>query len=272
MRSFPGLCLRISRRGMSGPGRPLNSIPVLILLPPSETKAPGGDGPALDLDSLIFPSLNPVRSQVLDVLATLSLDLPAARKALGVAASKDAEITGNLTLRSAGTVTAIQRYTGVLYEALDIRSMTKIQRTRAQSQIAIGSALFGVVGALDRIPAYRLSAGSRLPDLPGLASLFRGSLEPALAAVEGCVVDLRSGSYAAFAPVAGAVTVQVLTEHGDGSRTIVSHHNKSTKGHLARVLATSRAEMSDARDIRRVAQRAGLRVEQPSAYRLDVIV
>ncbi|RIJ70217.1 peroxide stress protein YaaA [Nakamurella silvestris] len=245
---------------------------MLILLPPSETKAPGGDGPALDLDSLLFPSLNSVRATVLDALTALSADLPAARKALGVAASKDPEITGNLHLRTAGTAPAVDRYTGVLYEALDIRSMTKIQRARATGRIAIGSALFGVVSAEDRIPAYRLSAGSRLPGLVGLASLFRTDLEPALAAVEGCVVDLRSGSYAAFAPLAGAVTVRVLTEHPDGSRTIVSHHNKSTKGHLARVLATSRAEMADARDVRRVAVRAGLRVEQPGAHQLDVIV
>ena len=245
---------------------------MLILLPPSETKAVGGNRPPLDLDSLAFPSLNPLRGTLIDALAALSGDLPAARKALGVAASKDSEIAGNLMLRTVSTAPALQRYTGVLYEALDVPSMTKIQRARAGANIAIGSALFGVVGAEDHIPPYRLSAGSRLPGLPGLSTLFRPHLEPVLAEVADVVIDLRSGAYAAFAPVAGAVQVRVMTEHPDGSRTIVSHHNKSTKGHFARILATSRAEVSDIRAVRRVAQRAGLRVEQPSALQLEIIV
>ena len=57
-----------------------------------------------------------------------------------------------------------------------------------------------------------------------------------LAALDGLVVDLRSGSYAALAPVPGAVTVQVLSERPDGTRTVVSHFNKAHKGRLARLL------------------------------------
>ncbi|CAM5388734.1 hypothetical protein CVAR21S_01812 [Corynebacterium variabile] len=44
---------------------------MLILLPPSESKADGGTGAALDLDTLSFPTLTPVRSEILDDLSSL---------------------------------------------------------------------------------------------------------------------------------------------------------------------------------------------------------
>ena len=38
---------------------------VLVLLPPSETKAPGGDGAPLDLAALIAPELTAVRTELI---------------------------------------------------------------------------------------------------------------------------------------------------------------------------------------------------------------
>ena len=102
-------------------------------------------------------------------------------------------------------------------------SLTRAQRARADRRLAVGSALFGLVAAGDRIPAYRLSAGSALPGLPTLRALWKPALSPVLAAVDELVVDLRSGSYAALAPVPGAVTVDVLSERPDGTRAVVGH-------------------------------------------------
>ena len=145
-------------------------------------------------------------------------------------------------VRTSPTLPAIERYTGVLYDALDVRTLTRAQRGRAGRRLAVGSALFGVVRADDPIPAYRLSAGSSLPGLPSLRALWRPVLAPALAADGGLVVDLRSGAYADLAPVPGAVTVQVLSRQPDGSRVVVSHFNKAHKGRLARLLATTTGE------------------------------
>jgi cytoplasmic iron level regulating protein YaaA (DUF328/UPF0246 family) len=95
-----------------------------------------------------------------------------------------------------------------------------------------------------------------------------------LAAIGGgeLVVDLRSGSYAALGRLPGAVRVQVLAEHPDGRRTVVSHFNKAHNGRLARILAGTRAEPADAAAVATLARRAGMRVERPSPEVLTVVV
>ncbi len=51
----------------------------------------------------------------------------------------------------------------------------------------------------------------------------------------------------------------------------MSHFNKAHKGRLARVLAGSRAEPSDAAGVAAIARRAGMRVER-SGRSLEIIV
>jgi uncharacterized protein len=245
---------------------------VLVLLPPSETKATGGDGAPLDLGRLAAPALTAVRTELVEALVKLSADPPAARAALDLSPAQDDELARNAALWTAPTRPALERYTGVLYDALDVRSMTKAQRARAGRRLAVGSALFGVLGGEDQIPAYRLSAGSALPGLPTLRALWKPVLSPVLAAVDELVVDLRSGSYAALAPVPGAVTVQVLSERPDGSRGVVSHFNKAHKGRLARVLATTTAEPADVVRLRALLHRGGWRVEHDGGTALTLLV
>jgi cytoplasmic iron level regulating protein YaaA (DUF328/UPF0246 family) len=246
---------------------------VLVLLPPSETKAPGGDGAPLDLPALTAADrLNGVRTELVEALVKLADDVPACRAALGLSPAQDAEIARNAALWTAPTLPALLRYTGVLYDALDVRTLTRAQRARAGRRLAVGSALFGLLAADDPVPAYRLSAGSTLSGLPSLRSLWRPALSPVLAAADGLIVDLRSGSYAALAPVAGAVTVQVLSERPDGTRTVVSHFNKAHKGRLARLLATTTAEPDDPARLVTVLRRAGWRVERDGGSALTLVV
>lgn len=245
----------------------------MVLLPPSETKRAGGDGDPLDLDTLSSPALTEVRRELVDELVALAADRDASRKALGISAKQDVEIERNATLRTAPTLPAIHRYTGVLYDALDAQSLHGATATRAMSRLAVGSALFGLVRADDPIPAYRLSATSKLPGRPGLATRWRPVLEPVLknVAADELVVDLRSGSYAALGRLPEAVTVTVVAEHDDGRRATVSHFNKAHKGRLARILATSRAEPTDAAGVAAIARRAGMRVERDD-HQLTVVV
>jgi cytoplasmic iron level regulating protein YaaA (DUF328/UPF0246 family) len=246
---------------------------MLVLLPPSETKIDGGDGPPLRLEALSHPALDAVRKMLVDELVELAADPAGSRTALGLSPAQDAEIARNAALRTSPTMPALHRYTGVLYDALDVRSLRGAAAARAAARLAVGSALFGLLRASDPVPAYRLSAGSALPGGGTLAARWKPALEPELAAVaeQELVVDLRSGSYAALGRVPGAVSVNVLAERPDGTRSVVSHFNKAHKGRLARVLAGSRAEPSDAAGDRRNARRAGMRVERRDRS-LEIIV
>jgi uncharacterized protein len=253
--------------------RPLDyAAAVLVLLPPSETKAPGGDGPPLSLDALSFRPLDATRKRLVDELVELAADPVAARVALGLSERQDA--SPNLGLWTSPTMPALHRYTGVLYDALDAPSLRGAAAARAMARLAVGSALFGLVMATDPIPLYRLSAGSSLPGAGTLAARWRPELEPLLDSLtdaHGLIVDLRSGSYAALGRATGTVTVRVLTEHPDGSRTVVSHFNKAHKGRLARLLCTTRAEPDDVNALLRVLRRAGLRVERATPLVLDLV-
>ncbi len=244
-----------------------------MLLPPSETKRTGGDGPPLRLETLSSPQLTGLRAELVDELVELAADPEVSRSALGLSASQDAEIERNAALRTAATTPAIQRYTGVLYDALDVDSLRGAAAARAGARLAVGSALFGMLRATDPIPAYRLSASAKLPGKPGLAKRWRPVLEPVLAEIASAelIVDLRSGSYAALAGIPGSVRVDVVAEHPDGRRISVSHFNKAHKGRLARALASTRAEPDDAAAVAAIARRAGMRVERDDR-RLTIVV
>jgi cytoplasmic iron level regulating protein YaaA (DUF328/UPF0246 family) len=246
---------------------------VLVLLPPSETKREGGDGPPLRLDALSHPALDAVRKALVEELVELAADARACRAALGLSPAQDGEIARNAALWTSPTLPALHRYTGVLYDALDVGSLRGAAAGRARARLAVGSALFGLLRADDPVPAYRLSAGSTLPAGGTLAARWKPVLEPELAALAATdlVVDLRSGSYAALGRVPGAVTVNVLAERADGTRSVVSHFNKAHKGRLARVLAGTRAEPTDAAGVATIARRAGMRVER-TGNALEIVI
>jgi cytoplasmic iron level regulating protein YaaA (DUF328/UPF0246 family) len=227
----------------------------------------------VDLDALWLPGLADARRKLLDALTGLAADVEATAGALGVSAARAVALAQvNAAVWSSPTLPALARYTGVLYDALDVASFTKAQRAKAETRLAVGSALFGVVRAGDQIPAYRLSAGSKLPGFGTLAAHWRPMLEPALRDHRsGLVVDLRSGGYRQLGKVAGAVSATVVTERPDGSRSVVSHDNKHHKGLLARALAIAGAEPADLAGVAAVARKAGLRVETPSATELVVV-
>ena len=243
---------------------------VLVLLPPSETKAIGGAGVPLDLDLLSCPELNPVRGKLVDAVVDLASDVPASLATLGLSERQAVEVERNAELRRSPTMPALTRYTGVLYDALDVPGLKKGERDRAYRRLAVASALFGLVRGGDPIPAYRLSGGSVLPSIGSLGALWRPALEPVLAEVDDFVVDLRSGAYATLARIPDAVVVRVVSEDGTGVRKAVSHFNKAHKGLLARALAVSRAEPKNMTGLIKVAATAGLRVERTGTHTADL--
>lgn len=217
---------------------------MLILLPPSEGKTPAPAGDAVDWTTLSFPGLNTYRAQVLEGLGTVSAHEDALAL-LGVGASLRADVERNTKLHAEPAAPAHQVYSGVLYDALDYNSLTPTQRRKADGCVLVVSALWGAIRFSDRVPAYRLSMGTALPDVGRLASFWKPQLTAALAAAtEGeLLVDCRSSTYtAAWAPPpAQTVAVNVFTEVL-GVRKVVSHFAKHTRGEFARHLLTRRGK------------------------------
>lgn len=215
--------------------------PMLILLPPSEGKSTPRRGKPLDLDRLDFAALAGARRTVLEALVELCrTDPAAAAAALGLGPTQAEHVAANTLLHTAPTARADRIYTGVLYDALGLTTLEGPAKTRATRWLAIMSSAFGVVRPNDAIPAYRLSGDTKLPGLGIVSTYWKDHLDAVLAPATGTglVVDLRSGMYTGFwrpGNAAKVATVRVLHEH-NGTRKVVSHFNKATKGRIVRDL------------------------------------
>jgi cytoplasmic iron level regulating protein YaaA (DUF328/UPF0246 family) len=212
----------------------------LILLPPSEGKALGGtDAPwsagamAIDLDDQ--------RRGVIAALATaMRGGEPARAKLLGVTGpTLAAATTADRRVTRSPTLPAIERYTGVLYDALDHETLTAAQRTRLHAGVVIVSGLWGAVMPADPVPAYRLKMSAALPKLGKLAPFWREPLTEALTGLARgrAIWNLLPKEHdAAWAPDREQFVVRFLDRRADGSLAPVSHDNKSLKGALVRFL------------------------------------
>ncbi|MFD7709607.1 peroxide stress protein YaaA [Streptomyces sp. NPDC059785] len=262
---------------------------MLVLLPPSEGKAPSGRGAALDLDSLPLPALRDARRAAVEELVALCAgDEEKARDVLGLSEGLRGEVAKNAELLTAGTRPAGEIYTGVLYDALDLASLDAAAKRRAGRSLLVFSGLWGVVRVTDRIPSYRCSMGVKLPGLGALGAYWRTPMAAAMpeAAGTGLVLDLRSSAYtAAWKPkgevAARTATVRVLHSQlvdGVEKRSVVSHFNKATKGRIVRSLLTSGAAPEDPAELVEALRELGYVVEAAApekagrTWNLDVVV
>ena len=248
---------------------------MLILLPPSETKRQGGAGTFAPERLRHHDALGEARASVRTALEQLSEDPVAAAKALKLGVKNGAEREHNLVLRDSGVLPAIERYTGVLYDALDAESLDASARAWIDAHVAVQSALFGLIGAGEEIPAYRLSAGSRLPQLGAPLKRVWGRAHAVLPWEDaGLVLDLRSKDYAVLAPVpAGRGWFLHVAQRGeDGAVRALNHFNKAAKGDLVRRLARSGAAFSEVAEVLDWASSVDLELTaDPTARELTLI-
>lgn len=249
---------------------------MLVVLPPSETKVSGGqDGTRLQWGALSFPAQNPTRQILAGQLVELSADLDEARRALGLGPKGDGEIVRNRELMSSPTLPALSRYTGILYDALDVDTLPPASRTWALEHVAVFSALFGAIRASDPIPAYRLSWDSALPS--GKPQVQWASVAGSLwDDVPGFILDLRSEGYRSLAPLPQnrGVWVNLVRPGALGARKPLGHANKATKGRITRALALGIVELSSVAELVAWGNKAGFSFDH-SSYRdgqIDVVV
>ena len=227
---------------------------MIVLLPPSETKAEGGEG-QLDVAALGFPSLRGKRRTAAAALKRVPLRDAAA--VLGLGGRNAHEARWNRELTAGPVLPAIERYTGVLYEGLAAASLDADARTWIDGHVVIASALFGLIRAGDPIPLYRLSGSTALPGL-SLKRHWKDAVARAVAATGEWVLDARSEAYVALgAAPAGSAFLHVETREGRA----LNHFNKHAKGELVRRLAETGAEASTRGDLLAWAAAAGVALE-----------
>lgn len=129
---------------------------------------------------------------------------------------------------------AWQRYSGVVWEHLDPRTLSK----RSRSQVLVPSGLYGLHSAEDAIADYRLTMHASLDGLGNLARFWRPYLT---AIVESYrprtpMVNLLPTEHARafdFTKRDHVIEVQFLTADGTGA---AGHAAKAVKGRFARHL------------------------------------
>lgn len=182
---------------------------MLILLPPSEGKNQADGSEKLSLERLLFPSeLRALRTEAIN--------------------------TYNPSLFDEVASPAIEVYSGVLYQALDWHSLSESAKKRANDQVIIISALYGVLAPLDPIVSY--SAKIR-------TSTWKSELTRILDAITtDLIVDCRSSTYAGVWQPAPQkrVAVRVFQEK-NGKRSVITHMSKKYRGELTKLLLETRA-------------------------------
>ena len=234
-----------------------------VLLPPSETKRVGGVGRFHDSALAHASALGSARERVKLALRELSADEPAAITALKLGAKSRSDLVHNRVLETSGTMPSIERYTGVLYDALGVMELGGDARQWIAAHVLVQSSLFGLIGADDPIPAYRLSASSRLKvDGANFQTLWRDAHESIDWRGLGWILDLRSKDYAALAPLPEGIgtALQVTQRSADGTVKALNHFNKAAKGDLVRRLARSQARLENANQLADWATANGLEV------------
>jgi hypothetical protein len=232
---------------------------VRILLPPSETKAPGGRG--RPLDCLAPPGRGPLaaaRASVYEALAELVAGPApeAARALLLPPAARDAALRADSRICQAATMPALRRYRGVLYDGLASVGLSAAEHRRAAARVLIFSGLFGALRGSEPIPDYRVPSKAVLPGLGVVGTFWRPILDEVMPELlsAGPVVDLRSSDYLAMWRPRGTVAdrviaVRVLSPVADGRLAVVSYASKHAKGRLAALLVRDARRVRSAGDV-----------------------
>ena len=236
---------------------------MLLLLPPSETKQIGGSGLTINQVHLSYGELNPARDQVLASLLKVSGDLELGQRVLKLSAKQLGDLEKNLAIPKAPIMPAFARYTGTLYKAIAVEEFTDREVSNMREHILIQSALFGLISATDRIPWYRCSASTRLPDVD-LKTIWQEHQPKAWRRlVDSPIIDLRSKSYRDIAPIPKDIEsywVEVVSNI-DGERKALNHFNKKAKGELVGAFVRQEKSPKNLKELSELAKSIGLEMK-----------
>ena len=190
---------------------------MLILLPPSEKKKAATGQDQFSLSRLSFAE-----------------ELSNARSA------------GIPNFDQSKTLAAIEIYAGVLYQGLGWDSLSEIVKRRANEQVLIISALFGLVKPLDQIFGYKLKIDNKFwrAAIANVSEKFANEL----------VIDCRSSTYKTVWSINPENTVDVrVFKVVNGERSVITHMSKKYRGELTRHLLMHKSEPQTPADVQHIA-------------------
>lgn len=191
----------------------------MILIPPSEGKADGGNNKPLKSVSGIAADLIEAIKEA-DPKKLYGLKERALEKA----------IAANKEVLSSKTMPAIERYTGVVYDAIDYQTLKN--KSDFDEKVLIVSGLFGLVRPTDLIPNYRL----KIDKLKAANSWVNSNSEQLK---DAFIIDLLPQAHKKAVKYDNGIEVEfVLKKAGD--KMPAGHQGKRIKGRFVRWLVENR--------------------------------
>jgi len=216
------------------------STPLLVLVPPSEAKTPGGTRRASV--GVFDEALAVDRRRVIEALLATLEDSTTRRQeimlnARGPLLERALVATRMLGEERVPRLAAWERYSGVVWSHLGPATLAPVQRRR----VLIPSSLYGVTTAEDRIADFRLKMNVGVGSLGTMATYWKPRVTAVLAqhAKRSTIVNLLPLEHEAaidlgeLARTRRVVRVQFIDGVGG---TTVGHDAKAVKGVLARTL------------------------------------
>ena len=213
---------------------------LLTLFSPAEGKLAGGR--AAPLNQLLFGLSS--REEILKKYNAIvnSGDTEAIKALFGI--KKESDIGQYVeNIFTAQTMPAIERYNGVAYEYLDIKSLSLQEQDYLKAHTLIFSNLYGPIMGGDLITNYKVKQGNNIGDI-ALDKFYKDAFTSQLDTLlkEHEILDLRAGYYDKFYKITQPYITLKFRKEGK----VVSHWAKAYRGIVLRHLAQHNVQSLDA--------------------------
>ncbi len=208
-----------------------------ILLAPAETKKSGGEEKAFHSDNFSFTSHFKKREEIFRIYENLLKHSSIEELKIWFGLKNEKEVTRyKQSLTNKPSMKAIQRYTGVAFDALDYDKLSGDAQKYVDENVVLFSNLFGPIKANDLIPDYKYKQGAKLPNT-NVEKFYNEHFSKLLDDELGEeIIDIRAGYYEKFYKVKKA---NVLTFKFIKDGKVVSHWAKFYRGKLLQALANN---------------------------------
>ena len=121
-----------------------------------------------------FVGLNPERRQIIDAVNGLEASAKTHAKLLGVdAGSLEHAVAANSEVMTSPLMSALDRYNGVLYQAMDFENLPTGAQRRLLEHGVILSSMFGLLRPDDLIPEHYFTFDAKLPKIGSIRDYWR---------------------------------------------------------------------------------------------------